>query len=129
MMLEVLIALAVFAIGMLGVVKMQAVSTANSVNSEDRATAALLANDLISELWTQKSISAPADYNASAPPGSWQKRVQDALRNGVGSMTVAGNVATVTIHWDRELGRNIESGPTNASKERQATYETQVAIQ
>ena len=49
MMLEVLIALLIFTLGVLGMVKMQAVSTANSVNSEDRAMAALLANDLIAE--------------------------------------------------------------------------------
>ncbi len=44
MMLEVLIALVIFSVGILGMVAMQSVSSANSINSEDRTIAAMLAN-------------------------------------------------------------------------------------
>ena len=111
---------------MLGIVKMQAVSVANSVNSEDRATAALLANDLISELWANQSATAPSDYR------TWQTRVTSTLRNGVGTLSVAGGspvVATVTIQWTRQLGRNIDIGNSASSDpDKTATYTTQVII-
>lgn len=124
MMLEVLIALLVFTIGVLGMVKMQAVSTANSVNSEDRAIAALLANDLIAELWALKSAAQPSDYSA------WQTRVTNAgLRNADTSKTTfssATGTATIIITWDRQLGLDIQGAAS--STEQKATYATQVII-
>lgn len=131
MMLEVLIALLIFTIGVLGMVKMQAVSTANSFNSEDRATAALLAEDLISELWAAKSAAQPADFGPVGTSGTWLWRVNQALRNGDGSgTTFSGNTVTIVITWNRQLGRNVEAG-TSASTdpEKLATYTTQVIIQ
>jgi type IV pilus assembly protein PilV len=124
MMLEVLIALLVFTIGVLGMVKMQAVSTANSVNSEDRATAALLANDLIAELWAAKSAAQPSDFSA------WKTRVSSALRSGDGSTTTfssATNTATIVITWKRQMGMDLESAAS--STQQTATYATQVIIQ
>jgi type IV pilus assembly protein PilV len=129
MLLEVLIAILIFSIGVLGMVKMQAISTANSVNSEDRATAALLANDLISEIWAQwaatKSISVPADYLTG-----WKPLVTSTLNSGVGTLAIAGTTATVTVQWSRQLGRNVEFGVNAATDpEKTATYTTQVVFQ
>ena len=129
MMLEVLIALLIFTLGVLGMVKMQAVSAANSVNSEDRATAALLAEDLISELWAAKLSPPvqPGDYGPVATTGTWQWRVNKALRDGAGDLQIAGNTATVKITWSRQLGRNLENSVNSATDaERTATYATQV---
>ncbi len=113
LMLEVLIALLIFSIGVLGMVKMQGVASANSTNSEDRATAALLANDLIAEMWIKNSAAAPADYATI-----WQPRVTASLRNGSGILVTAGNSATVTIKWD----------PQGRADATQAVYTTQVII-
>ena len=113
LMVEVMVALIVFSIGVLGMVKMQAISTSNSTNSEDRTTAALLSNDLISELWAAQSAAIPADY------ASWQTRVTNALRSGTGTLVVAGNQATVTITWS----------PQGRADNSNATYNTQVVIQ
>lgn len=125
MMLEVLIALLIFTIGVLGMVKMQAVSTANSVNSEDRSTAALLADDLIAELWAAKSAAQPADFGPGS--GTWLDRVSKALRGGDGSgTTFSGNTATIKIVWNRQLGLNVDTGATSTQ---QAVYQTQVIIQ
>jgi type IV pilus assembly protein PilV len=125
MMLEVLIALLIFTVGVLGMVKMQAVSTANSVNSEDRATAALLANDLIAELWAAKSAAKPGDFT------SWNNRVGKLLPSGDGSAsTFVGTTATIVITWNRHMGINMDAGAsaTELTKFQQATYATQVLI-
>jgi type IV pilus assembly protein PilV len=129
MLLEVLIAILIFSIGVLGMVKMQAISTANSVNSEDRATAALLANDLISEIWAQwaatKTIAVPADYTTV-----WKPLVTSTLNSGVGNLAIAGTTATVTVKWSRQLGRNVEFGVNGSTDpEKTATYSTQVVFQ
>ncbi len=132
MMLEVLIALLIFTIGVLGMVKMQAVSTANSVNSEDRATAALLAEDLITELWAAKSAAQPSDFQPVGTSGTWLWRVNKALRGAsTAKTTFVGNTATIDIRWSRQLGRNIEASVVSTSdpERLQATYATQVIIQ
>ena len=126
MMLEVLIALLIFTIGVLGMVKMQAVSTANSVNSEDRATAALLANDLIAELWAAKSAAQPGDFS------TWDSRVHSTLRGGTTTGTsFSGNTATIQINWNRQMGLNLERAASAAENTslQQAVYTTQVIIQ
>ena len=128
MMLEVLIALLIFTVGVLGMVKMQAVASANSVNSEDRATAALLANDLIAEMWTAKSAAKPGDFSA------WTTRVGNALRNADTSKSTfaaaAGSgTATIVITWNRQMGLNVEGGTESGSTLQTATYSTQVVIQ
>ena len=132
MLLEVMIGIVIFAIGVLGMVKMRAVATANSVNLEDRTTAALLANDLIAELWVAKSVNTPADYGPEATSGTWQNRVNTKLPGGHGSMAVSStnpNLVTVTIQWPRMLGRNADFGATTSDSNSTATYTTQVVIQ
>ena len=133
MLLEVMIGILIFAIGVLGMVKLRAVSTANSVNSEDRTTAALLANDLIAELWVTKSASAPSDYGPKTTAGTWQDRVSKALQDGDGELQTGtgtnSNVATITITWTRKLGRNVDFGTSASDPNNTATYTTKVVIQ
>src|ERR1700676_1087592 len=94
LMLECMIALVIFRIGVIGLVMMQGIASGNSVNSEDRATAAALANDLIAELWTNGSANPPADLT------TWQTTVTAALHGtGAGTLTTTGNQALVTITW------------------------------
>ena len=127
MLLEVMIGILIFAVGVLGMVKLRAVSTANSVNSEDRTTAALLANDLIADLWVSRSANTPATYTA------WRSRVSGALPDGDGQLQTGtganSNVATITIKWTRKLGRNVDFGPSASDPNNTAYYTTQVAIQ
>ena len=118
MMLECMIALVIFAIGVLGMVKMQSLSTSNSVNSEDRAMAATLANDLVAELWATHLITAPTDYS------TWQSAVTSNLPNGDGQLTSpSAGVALVTIRWD------AKGGTTDGAASPRAAYVTQVTIQ
>jgi type IV pilus assembly protein PilV len=121
MMIEVLIAMLIFSIGVLGMVMLQAVSTANSVNSEDRATAALLASDVISQLWTS---GKPPVISADALT-KWQSKVSGALPivppTPAPSVTIAGSVATVVIQWNPRKGRSTDLATS--------TYSTQVVIE
>jgi type IV pilus assembly protein PilV len=101
-LIEVLVAILLFSIGLLGVVGMQARMLQASTQNGDRARASMLANELVSTMWSQQSVNV-----SSATLSAWQKRVADpttaGLPNGVGSVayaTASGTTtATVTITW------------------------------
>ncbi len=132
MLIEVLIAILIFAIGVLGMVKMQAVSSSNSVNSEDRATAALLADDVIADLWTVKNAQTITTFVGSADYTAWTGRVTQALRGGVGAVVASGannSTATITIKWNRQMGRNADFAAASTDPNATAWYITTVVIQ
>jgi type IV pilus assembly protein PilV len=102
-LIEVMVSLLIFSFGVLGVVGMQARAVQFSTQAGDRARAALLANEIVAKMWTQKSVALGADVITA-----WQARVRDAKRvglpSGEGSVetgTDAGGVptATVKITW------------------------------
>ena len=101
-LIEVLVALLVFSLGVLGVVGMQARAVQFSTQAGDRARAAMLANEIVSQMWTQQT---PALDDARIT--SWQTRIRDSaagLPNGEGKVTTTtaadGSVtAKVTITW------------------------------
>jgi type IV pilus assembly protein PilV len=97
-MIEVLVVLVLFSFGLIGVVGLQARAVQNSVSAEDFNRAAMLANEMASAMWTNQSVILP--------PGTitdWDAAVGDAtgrgLPNGSGTVTVAGNLATITVTW------------------------------
>ena len=97
-LIEVLVVLVLFSIGLLGLVAMQARATQVSVSAEDTTRAALLANELASAMWGANSVTL-----ASGVIDTWNTRVANAsergVPNGVGTVVVAANVATITVTW------------------------------
>lgn len=104
-LIEVLMALLLFSIGVLGMVAMQARASQFSTQAEDRGRAALLANDLIATMWTRGTTSLD-----NATLSAWQDRVADpsvdGLPDGEGEVSDpdADGVVTITISW-RAPGR------------------------
>jgi type IV pilus assembly protein PilV len=130
MLLEVMIALLIFSIGVVGMVMMQSVASSNSTNSEDRATAAMLANDLISDLWTRFNPSVPTAPTLPPDYAAWKTRVAAALPVDAAAtwgLAITGNTAKVTIIWIPK-GRKNSSGNTTYDNS-DATYITQSVIQ
>lgn len=118
MLIEVLIAILLFSIGILGLVALQAVSTQNSVNAGERSIAANLANDMISNIWLRNSTdtnSAPLNTDIT----NWQTRVAAALPNAAGAVATINDVATVTITW---------RSPSKRATDNQNRLETSVVI-
>ena len=112
MLLEVLVSMLIFAIGLLGTVAMYTRSVQNSMASEDRARASLLADELATTMWTSGTVTLPTPTIEA-----WQLRVdaasapQTGLPRGNGTVTVASNLATITITW---LPTNLPTGSTNS---------------
>jgi type IV pilus assembly protein PilV len=114
-LLEALVSILLFSIGVLGVVALQAKASQFSVDSEDRSRAALLANQIVSQMWAQQSTSVDTS--------SWQTQVSSSssgLPSGNGSVSVdSTGLATVTITW---------KAPWRKSAEQANSYVTKVII-
>src|SRR5712692_4579604 len=65
MLLEALIAILIFSIGILAVVGLQAVTVKNVTDSKHRTEAAFLANKLLSQMWTDAGNIASYAYPGS----------------------------------------------------------------
>lgn len=97
--LEVLVALLLLSLGVIGMAALHARAIQYALDAEDRNRAALLANELSSTMWLNRSTTV-----ASATLTSWQTKVStvsgNGLPNGSGSVSVDGSgVATITISW------------------------------
>lgn len=85
MLIEALIAILIFSIGILAVVGMQGVAIKNVTESKYRSEAAFLANELLAQMWTDAgninsyaypgSGTVPAKLGTITPPTGWIGRV------------------------------------------------------
>jgi type IV pilus assembly protein PilV len=143
-LVEVMVSVLIFTVGVLGLVALQARATQLVGNSEDRNRAALLGNEAIALLWQY----VPTATSVPAIPNNvyqmWQKEVSTpvngaagttsgllGLPNGAGTITgpvvtaQGTNLYTVTITWSES-----QQAITNASNPfyTQNQYTTQVTI-
>ena len=81
---------------------LQAVSMANNVQSKYRTDASFLANQIVGQMWSDKShLAQYADTGSSAYAArtSWDEQIQSTLPGGTGSVTIANDMVTVTVTW------------------------------
>ena len=132
-LIEVLIAMLVLAVGLLGLAGLQATSLGNSQSAYNRNQATQLAYDLADrmrsnklEVATYTTIlpgAATAKANCLTTTGclpsnmaendlfEWNKAVRDTLPNGVGTIAVAAGVFTITITWDDDRDGDDSNNP------------------
>lgn len=96
--LEALIAILIFSIGILAIVGLQAVSIKNVAAAKYRTDASLLANQVIGQMWVgdkSNAVMAPAYSSPSGPAYiAWAATVAQRLPGVTG---VAGNAPTISI--------------------------------
>lgn len=117
-LIEVLVAALLISFGLLGLISLQSRATQFSVGADDRARAALLANELASEMWGLGSVNIDA-----ATLEKWEKLAKAPTGGGLpnGTVTVAGlgaNTVRITVEWS----------PPKATDESKNRYTTDVAI-
>lgn len=122
-LLEVLISILLFAFGVLGLVGMQSVATQNSMNSQERAVASILANDMVSQMWL-KNTSTIASTAISGDIATWKLKVQSSILSNptyiaTGAVTEVAGLATITITW---------KAPSKLSTDNANKYETSVFV-
>lgn len=126
-LVEVLIAVLVLSIGLLGLASLQAASLRNNYSSYMRTQATLLANDMADRIRANPTGATAGSYNSIGPTGlpttaptsclttgcstaqmalfdiaAWGTLLDSRLPGGTGSVvgTVGGTVFTVTVMWD-----------------------------
>lgn len=106
--LESLISILIFSIGILAIVGLQSASIQNIAGAKYRTDASLLTNQVIGQMWIADKTALQTNFNS--PSGAnyltWASSVQQAMPgvvSGGGNMPVisinANNEATITIKW------------------------------
>ncbi|MEJ5153092.1 type IV pilus modification protein PilV [Comamonas sp. MYb396] len=84
LLLEALIAILIFSLGILGVVGLQAASIKQATAAEDRAKAASLANDLISRMWSSNHATLSTNFSSTGDGFThWLTTVENSQLPGV----------------------------------------------
>lgn len=106
-LLEALVAIFIFSIGVLALIGLQAVSIKNSIDAKYRADAAFLANQIIGQMWVDRAnIDNYAHYATGTPCAqSGSASTQTAVTNWVadvqktlpGSSLSAATIAQISI--------------------------------
>lgn len=125
-LIEVLIAVLVLAIGLLGLAGLQAASLRQSNSAYMRSQASILASDMLDRIRANRASALNNNYDlaitdsaptvtASSPLhdqdlNGWRAAVAAALPAGVGSVDVSGRVVTIVIRWvdDREDNSTVD---------------------
>ncbi len=139
-LLEVLIALVILAIGLLGLAGLQSTGLNMNHSAYNRSQATQLAYDIadrmrsnLGAINTNASIYVIADSNeasnayssCTSPPGcnatdmagrdlyEWNLGITDALPAGTGSISASGAVYTISINWDDNRDGNVNTDDPN----------------
>jgi type IV pilus assembly protein PilV len=99
MLIEALVAILIFSVGVIAVMGMQAVSIEQVSAAKYRTDASYLANQITGQMWTDitnLSTYATAGSTGRAP---WDATVAGTLPSGTATITVVGSLVTVTINW------------------------------
>ena len=115
-LIEVLVSIVVFAVGVLSFLGLQARSVRLSTEAQNRNIAALLANDLVSRMWVSNRTAATlqANFGSTANGAGYQAWAAKVSASGLpsasstvafssvaggGSSATASSLATITITW------------------------------
>ena len=111
MLLEALVAILVFSLGVLSLVGLQAASMRQSIQAKYRADAALLADQLVGEMWvSNRSFTAlKANFETGGTNfNTWNTTVSNRLPGAAATASVASqadgsggltSLVTITIQW------------------------------
>lgn len=103
MLIEALVAMLIFAFGVLGVVGLQASMTKAQTQSKFRADASQLAQQLVGAMWSD--VTNLPSYDTASCSGyqrcnEWATRVATALPNGAAAVDLSASPEVViTITW------------------------------
>jgi type IV pilus assembly protein PilV len=115
-LLETLVAILIFSIGLLGVIGLQARSIRFAVDGDDRNRAALMADSMIATLWANNKSS---DLLTAAELTALAASAVGGPQGAAASASAAGGVVTITVAW---------RPPSRAASEPDSTYTTRVVI-
>ena len=105
-LLEALIAILIFALGLLGMAGFQAQSIKIQDESKKRADAAFIANQIVGDMWgvAPDSLASCAGEFSKGATGCanapWGDRIEQGLPGGSAEVAVDGTQVTITLTWN-----------------------------
>lgn len=105
LLLEAMIAILLFSLGVLSLVGMQAMAVTNVSEAKYRTDASFYANQIIGQIWVNRDNIADYEFAGGAPSTAvepWLDQVTAALpgvADNPPEITIAGSQVTVTIFW------------------------------
>lgn len=140
-LIEVLIAIVVLSIGLLGLAGLQVTSVQSNHSAYQRSQASLLANDLADRMRanrTQAQTNAyVADYATSSSShtvsgtraaidlAEWLNNLALKLPDGQGKVEKSGSLVTIHVRWNDNRGR-IKTSTNADSGTETFTYRTEI---
>lgn len=101
MLIEALVAIVIFTVGVLGIVGLQASMTKATSQSKMRADAAFLAQQLIGTMWADAAnldkYATGVACTGNARCSQWESLVASVLPGGTANVTVAVTVDALTL--------------------------------
>lgn len=106
MLLEALIGILIFSIGILALLGMQAVAMSTTMDAKYRSEASFLANEIVGVMWGDPAnLTDYSTASCAATPrcNDWLGRVQALLPNATGAnaptIAVNNRQVTITVRW------------------------------
>ena len=103
-MIDALVAMLIFSLGVLALVGMQGTMIRAQTDSKARADAAYLASEVVGKMWSD--LLNIANYNGTSCAQQtrckeWQDKVASVLPSGAGTISIdtATNDVTITLTW------------------------------
>ena len=121
-LIEALIGILIFSIGILALIGMQAAAMKNTTDARYRSEAAFLANQLIGQMWVDRANLAQYDDAVAAypPRAEWRNEVAallpGALVPSIKVVAANNNQVTVLVQW-----RQPADPPANPPRKVQMT--------
>lgn len=118
-LIEVMIAMAIFAFGLLALAALQVAALRATTDSQYITQANLLANEMVGMMWGTPTAMALSAYHRldtqaslpSSPPivaanaSAWRGDILRQLPQGRGQIVVNGTQVTVTVSWQGRTGQ------------------------
>ncbi len=122
-LVEVLIAMVVLSIGLLGLAGLQATGLRTEQSAFQRSQATILAYDILDAMRANRQAARDGDYNLAladaAPSGdtlaakdlrNWLAALTARLPQGDGAVNVTNDIATITVQWKDSRGETDADG-------------------
>ena len=120
MLLEALIAILIFSMGILAIVGMQATAIQDMGEAKYRTDAAFLANQILAEMWGNSSslpaYAYPGSGTVPVPLAPWVSTVQARLPGAITYPPIVAvapvtNQVTVTVRWQAARDKAASAAP------------------
>ena len=123
-LLEALIGILIFSIGILALVGMQALAIKHMSDAKYRSDAAFFANEIIGQMWVNRgSLGTTYAFSGSGTPPAAIDGWVTSIRNGLPGVTpaanlpiitVVGTTVTITVFWQLPGGADVHRHITMA---------------